>query len=88
MPAPETSLRPKKRPESIEASAAAAAALAAEEAAVKRGNNAAARRASQDKELRPDGGEVKKFGDGGMTTPKPRGCGAAQMSGFRGGETY
>lgn len=82
MPAPETSLRPKKRPESIEAAAAAAAALAAEEAAVKRGNNAAARRASQDNEL------VKKFGDGGMTTPKPRGCGAAQMSGFRGGETY
>ncbi len=79
MPAPETSLRPKKRPESIEA----AAALAAEEAAVNRGNNAAARRASQDNEL------VKKFGHGGMATPdKPRGCGAAQTSGFRGGETY
>ncbi len=36
--------------------------------------------------LRP---KVKKFGHGGMAAPdKPRGCGAAQTSGFRGGETY
>lgn len=33
--------------------------------------------------------KVQKFSHGGMTTPdKPRGCGAAQTSGFRGGETY
>ena len=33
--------------------------------------------------------KVQKFGHGGMATPdKPRGCGAAQTSGFRGGETY
>ncbi len=79
MPAPETSLRPKKRPESIEA----AAALAAEEAAVNRGNNAAARRASQDNE------HEKKCGHGGMATPdNARGSGAAQTSGLRGGETF
>jgi hypothetical protein len=60
----------------------------AEARAVKSGNNEAKRRYLQDNELLLDYGEVKKFGDGGMTTPKPRGCGAAQMSGFRGGETY
>ena len=75
----ETSPRPKKRPKEVEE----AAALAAEEAAVERGDNAARRRASQDNEL------VKNFRHGGMATPdKPRGCGAAQTSGFRGGETY
>ena len=38
---------------------------------------------------RPKDLKVQKFGHGGMATPdKPRGCGAAQTSGFRGGETY
>ena len=72
----ETSPRPKKRPKEVEDAAA-------EDAAVKRGNNESKRKALQDKEL------VDTYGHGGMATPdKPRGCGAAQTSGFRGGETY
>jgi len=84
MPAPKKSPRPRKRPEEVTMTNQEVA----EARAVKSGNNEAARRASQDNELLPNHGEAQKFGDGGMTTPKPRGCGAAQMSGFRGGETY
>ena len=84
MPAPKKSPRPRKRPEEVTMTNQEVA----EARAVKSGNNEAERRYLQDKELLPNRGEVKKFGDGGMTTPKPRGCGAAQMSGFRGGETY
>ena len=82
MPAPKKSLRPRKRPEEVTMTNQEVV----EAMAVRRGNNEAERRFLQDKELRP---EVQKFGHGGMATPdKPRGCGAAQTSGFRGGETY
>jgi len=82
MPAPKKSLRPRKRPEEVTMTNQEVV----EAMAVRRGNNEAERRFLQDKELRP---EVQKFGHGGMAAPdKPRGCGAAQTSGFRGGETY
>jgi hypothetical protein len=79
MSAPKKSLRPKMRPKRIEQEAAEAGAVA-------RGNRAAERLARETQSFMGGGMARPRYGMGGET--KPRGCGAAQTSGFGGGQTY